>query len=587
MTNRNYYKPYRAPLSGQIIGEIVKLLQLDLGSERVKKNAQRLFRNGRISDAKKFEVFEAIGTAVVDLELIPSLPFMERDKMTLDRTIALCLTMWSEDWDTLVGRMRQLSPPVDRLDLAAVAYLRLAVIDLALRVSAVLWLADIPTPKEGEPSWAQAKGGSDYLKQLIGQAEITHEEFVDKVNVSSTAAENWLYANIRPHSENILMIAETLAPLIDGCEAGTLSRKLHLHYILCGIGDYLESHIGRNHVIELGAAFMRFVSRNLAGLREFSKMPYRKGAMQQVFLLIYGVRFIPSEHLLRALWRQEEDPLWSADLDSAFKPWDQRLTYVLRNLGGIDDGVQRTHERYGIPKELIEANLEAALRIGQSDQTSFHARGATELELIDQLIGDDDPEFAAESLMRLGIQARDSGDFVTAVDLLRKAVARQPDSSWYHFHLGGALGELGVVEEGILECQIATQLDDSWELPKVEVGIILLNADRPQDAREHLEAVAQNDADPSPHLAVNLGVARRRTGDPKGALEMLEQAIEKQPDNGLALDNAAHCAFVTANSKWGRSLVKRASELGYDETYQAWRDGKYLAKNLRKNGIHP
>ena len=586
MTNRNYYKPYRAPLSGPIIGELVKLLQLDLGSDRIKKNAQRFFRNGTTSDARKLEVFDAIGAAVADLGLIPELPFMEREKMTLDRTISLCLTMWSKDWDGLVGRMRASSAPVDRPDLAAVAYFRLAIIDLALRVSAVLWLADTPTPEEGEPAWVQANGGSDFLKQLISKAGITHEEFSDIVNVSPTATDNWLYGNTRPHAENILMIAEKLAPLITGYEVDDLSRKLHLHYILCSIGDFLESHIGRDHVIELGTALMRFVSRNLAGLREFSKLPYESAAKRQVFVLIHGVRFIACEHLLRALWRQEEDPVWSADLDAAFKPWDQRLTNVLRNLGALDEAVQRTHEYTGIPKEFIEVNLEAALRISQSGQTSSRAQEITELEEIAELIEDDVPELIAEQQMRLAIQARDSGDFVTAVDLLREAVAHEPDSSWYHFHLGGALGELGVVEEGILECQIATQLDDSWELPKVEVGIILLNADRPDEAREHLEAIALNDEDPSSHLALNLGVARRRTGDHEGALQMLEIAIAKSPDNGMALDNAAHCAFVTGNPKWGRSLVKRARNLGYDETYQAWREGKYLAKNLRKAGVH-
>ena len=46
---------------------------------------------------------------------------------------------------------------------------------------------------------------------------------------------------------------------------------------------------------------------------------------------------------------------------------------------------------------------------------------------------------------------------------------------------------VGEVDEGIEECWIAARLDDDWELPRVEVGIILLNAGRNQEALEHLE----------------------------------------------------------------------------------------------------
>ena len=60
---------------------------------------------------------------------------------------------------------------------------------------------------------------------------------------------------------------------------------------------------------------------------------------------------------------------------------------------------------------------------------------------------------------------------------------------------------------------------------------------------------------------------------------MLEIAIRKQPDHGMALDYAARCAFGTGDAKKGRDLAKRANQLGYSQTYREWREGKYLVKN--------
>ena len=84
-------------------------------------------------------------------------------------------------------------------------------------------------------------------------------------------------------------------------------------------------------------------------------------------------------------------------------------------------------------------------------------------------------------------QAKSEGDLETAILHVSRAVELQPESAEYHFHLGATLGMAGQLNDGIQECWIAAQLDPSWELPRVEVRIILLNADRDSEALEHLE----------------------------------------------------------------------------------------------------
>ena len=79
-----------------------------------------------------------------------------------------------------------------------------------------------------------------------------------------------------------------------------------------------------------------------------------------------------------------------------------------------------------------------------------------------------------------------------------------------------------------------------------------MNVGRNQVARDHLELIARSQNHPSPHLVFNLRVARLRSNDPSGALEMLEMVIEEKPDHALVLDQAARCAFIAGNMVKGR-----------------------------------
>ena len=102
-------------------------------------------------------------------------------------------------------------------------------------------------------------------------------------------------------------------------------------------------------MLDLAAALMRFTSRNLQGLRTFSKLPPDRAAMAQIAILTFGARFYSCEHLTRALWRKERDPVWRADLEASSKPWDLRLGHVMKGLGGIDQGLKILQEEYGVP----------------------------------------------------------------------------------------------------------------------------------------------------------------------------------------------------------------------------------------------
>ena len=568
---------YRAPLSGQVIGAVVRELRLQ-DDVLKSKTAVRYFKGGRIKDDSKQAIFEALGQALVDHKIIPPSPFLVQEGIPLAKVISSAIAWYADQWDQLVGYMQSMSAPVDRPDLAAISYLRLATIDLSLRISAALWLAELPTPDEETPLWAKNRGRATYLRRLLdgcGPDGLTRDQLAERMEVSYNTIDNWLDTDTRPSWSHINQLAEELAPYHANLDEETLQSRLHRHDALSGLCDLLSVHIGRDAVVDLATALVRFISRNLDGLRQFSKLSPDDAAKRQFLILLLGSRFVGTEHLLRALWRQEHDPVWSTDLLAASKPWHLRLTHVMQHLGGLDQVLKLVHDEFGIPEEDAESLLDQVLRDVQADPTRPTVTDPSELDGMTVVRIKGDAKYSARNRMIQYAQAKSEGDLDTAILHVRRAVELQRENAEYHFHLGATLGMAGQVEEGLQECWIAASLDPAWELARVEVGIILLNAGREQEARDHLESVARSQSDLSAHLAFNLGMARFRCGEVEGALSALSRAVEVKPDHALALDVAAHCAFLVGDGKKGRRLAKRANVLGQSETYRDWQEGKY------------
>ena len=570
---------YAPPLSGQIIGAAVKELRFE-DDALTDRTARRYFAGERIKDDGRLAILEALGQALIDRRVIPASPFLERRGMPYAKAVAVGIAWYAEQWDNLAGYMRSASAAVDRPELAATSYLRLAIVDLSLRVSAALFLADAPTPSEEPPLWAKDNGGGLFLRQLLarcGDGKPTRDALAERLEVSVNTVDNWLDADTRPSLYNMSRLARELAPLIPDADADALEGDMRLHYALRALSDMLAKHLGRDVAMDLAAALVRFVSRNLAGLRTFSNLEPDAAAKSQFFILLTGARFAGAEHLLKYLWRHESDPIWRADLLAASKPWHLRLSHVAKYLGGLDEVAKRAHEEYGIPMEDVGELLDEVLQAAQTDLTRLDFADESELENANLIRVKGNAEFSANNRMIQYAQARAENDLETALVHIRRAAALQPENARYHFELGGTLVMAGKVEAGIMECRRAANLAPEWELPQVEVGIILLNAGRNQEAREHLENMARGKKRPSAHLAFNLGVSRERCGDPAGALEMLERVIRINKEHALAIDHAAYCAFLTGDAAKGARLAKRADALGQSDTYREWIAGKYRA----------
>lgn len=265
---------YRAPLSGQIIGVAVRELRLQDDVLKT-KTAVRYFKGGRIKDDSKHEIFEVLGQVLVDHNIIPPSPFLVQEGIPLAKVISSSIAWYADQWDQLVGYMQSMSAPVDRPELLAISYLRLATIDLSLRTSAALWLADLPTPDEETPLWAENRGRATYLRRLLdgcGPDGLTRDQLAERLEVSYNTIDNWLDTDTRPSWFHINRLAEELAPYHADLSKETLQSRLHRHDALSGLCDLLSVHIGRDAVGDLATALVRFISRNLDGLRQFSNL---------------------------------------------------------------------------------------------------------------------------------------------------------------------------------------------------------------------------------------------------------------------------------------------------------------------------
>lgn len=564
---------FRLPLSGEILGTLIEALQIRTG-RLGNKTARRLFLGERVSEDRRMKIYEDFARVLVETEFIPHLPFLMEKGISLTRLLSFVIASQADRWDKLGGYMRTSSPQVTRKDLAPVPYLRFAVIDLALRTTSVMRLAGLPKLAEGEPIWSRESNSGQMLREFQAQCRqkgLTREKFAEKLGVSDNTVDSWLSGRSRPSQDNIQSIAKVLASYLVETTVEVLSARLNRHYILCTLSDLLSKHIGREAVVGLSYALVRFANRLIEGFQQYSKLPPDQAAMADVFILLFGTQFTSSEYLLRHLWRKETDSVWRADLQAAQKDWHRRLQLDAQYIGSFEEDVERAQEKFGISKSMAQSIVEKSIKNLQGDLrlSSVDLEGKTVIRI------KGDAKFSAGNRIIQAMHARAEGDFDTALVHFRRAVELQPLNAEYHFQLGATLGQAGKIEEGIQECWISTQLEPNWNLPRVEISIILINSGRYEEALQHLAETSRALGEVDWHLALNLGYAKMQCNDPVGALELFEQVIATRPDHALALDCAAHCCFQIGDGTRGRALAKRANQFGASDTYRDWRTGKY------------
>ena len=527
----------RLPTSGQVIGALVAKLGIKHPVLQ-SRTARRYFSADPeylVKDSTKKKIIGTIADVLTDSGFIAS-PQVGEDNYEAGPTLASMLQWHADNWDLLRSFLRRRTMNVLPSNLPKVweAYVRLAVIDLALRVAAHLHLAG-PSPAALDLlGCTNRTARGDYLNEKRRQAGITLDDLAIEVKADSHTVDAWMYHGARPSNDNLAKIAKALADKIEGSTTSGIVLELRALYWVSDVTGLLAEHIGAEAADDAIGRLHRYAEATHRIIEDQFHAEDRSANLTLLAELGVGARL--ANPLLTALTEQEPDDEWREDLRSTGMDWVRRiLSANLRaHLAEVDDLVQKTDGR--LLQDWDVSNPEAYA----------HYRRSLELRMQGKL---------HESLAEVETAAR--------LDPLDPA---------NHFTLGSVKtgigirrGDTALVNAGLEALWLAVALDPQWTLPWTEIGMTLLHTGRPAEAVAHLRYVKPECGPLDSGYYTALGAAYWKLDRLFEALEAFEAALELDPEETAALVAASEIALLTDDTAKHRRYSRRAHHFGADE----------------------
>ena len=531
------------PTSGQIIGALVArlgirhpVLQSRTARRYFSADPERL-----VKDSTRTEIIEAIAEVLTGSGFVAS-PEERETNYELAPALASMLRWNADNWDLFRSflRRRTMSVMPSHLPKVWEAYVRLAVIDLALRVAAHLHLAESSPAVLELLNWASVGARGDFLNRKREQTPLSLEGFAEKVGVTDNTVDGWMYHGARPSNDNLAQIAEVLADHMEGSNTAGMALELQALYWVSDVVALLAEHIGIEAVDEAVGRLRRYAEETYHIIDAQVPAEGRQEALAVLADLGVGARL--AEPLLSALIEQEPDAEWREDLRSTGMAWVRRVLSVNQRvrLAEVDDLIEKTDGR--LLEDWDVSNPEAYA----------HYRRSLELQVQGRL---------HEALAEVETAAR--------LDPLDPA---------NHFTLGSVKtgigverGDMALVNEGLDALWLTVALDPKWILPWTEIGSTLHHTDRPAEAVKHLRGVKSECGPLDSHYHSTFGAAYWKLGQLSEALAAFEAAIELDPEETSALLAASEIALLIGDGKKHRRYSRLAQHFGADEgTFQIW-----------------
>ena len=531
------------PTSGQILGALVGRLGIKHQALR-DRTARRYFSadpERLVKDSSRDKIIEAIAEVLTDSGFVSSQQVRE-DNFALGPTLASMLLWQADNWDLVRSFMRRRTMRVLPSSLPKVweTYVRLASIDLALRVAAHQHLAG-SSPAALDFLVSGTRGGrGDFLNRKRQQAGLTLEDFAEEVAVDDHTVDGWMYHGARPSNDNLTKTAEVLADKIEGSNASDIELELRSLYWVSDVAGMLAEHIGDEAVEDAIGRLHKYAEAVYRIIED--RFPAEARAEELAVLADMGVGARNANPLLAALIEMETDDKWREDLQSTGLDWVLRIlsANLHAHLAGEDD--------------LIKKSDVASLDDGDAEN----------------------PE--AYSHYRLSLQLKVQGHPREAVAELEKAIRLAPLDPRYHHAMGsmktgGAMwtGRTPFVDEGLNSLWMAVALEPNWILPWTEIGTTLHYTGRSEEAVEHLRNVGPEcgPLDSDYHSA--LGAAYWKVGKLVEALTAFEASLELDPEETSALLAASELALLVGDNQKHRKYMRRAKHFGAEaDTLKFW-----------------
>jgi len=554
------------PYSGRIVGTIVEAL--DIKDEVLTSRTARRYYSGKtVSTYSLKQIYTVLGENLVELGITPAPAMFEKHGVSMPVIVTASISRLARKWDQLCARIQSRSARIGDYSQAAKGFCRLIVIDLALRIVSWLRLDKSECPEPTTPIWAEENGAGKMLREFLSETGITREQLAARVGVTRVSIDNWFDGKIRPVPENIEFMVEEFANLIPGTNKNELRQQLQRQFTLAYLVNILAETIGRKAVVELATALYRFIYLISEDIRTMTRPPIEEVAGMEYDNLRLGTDDPGSHTLLRNLSVMENNPEWQRDILASITGWDLRFEEIANFSGLLSDAAGLAQE---LPREVMEQDIKEGIA-----EEIQRLRGVSILKPEDyERVISGDLSYMVER-------------FKDGIDDRRLIVKRHPLSAQAHSQLGSFLGMVGrwlrnreMIDEGINECKISAALCEGWDMPLVEVGIILINAGHYDEALVEFENAANKLPELTPHLAMNRGYTLMQLKRYKQALADFEFVIAKKPDYSYALDYAAYCSFMLGNQVKGIKYAKEARKYGVMQSYNEWRNGVYKKQKL-------
>jgi tetratricopeptide (TPR) repeat protein len=580
-------KSFSPTPAGPILNRLIDAFDLRHWDSRgvlSQKNQRRYLAGERVSSEAEHLVFRAVADALIASMLwpdlarftLPSRPDGKDNALPTAEVLARLIGTYAAQWDQFVGTLRNYSPSTTMTSDAAFAFLRIEAIDASLRLGALLWLLDGPSGRIRTPEWASPKSASRYLRTLqerCSSGRPSRDDITTGLDVNFKTVDEWLDGGSRPAEIHIEKLAAFLGSRGAG-EPDDIAREIRVHFSLEALFEELVHVVGEADAAVIADRFVGYTNEAVAfvaGSRQSRQMNDGKMLINLCMGTLSGVNAPWNEHLLRHIWRMELDPVWRTDLRASYSSSFSRLQQVLARLVPPLDvellavfGREPTDEEVRELRYLTLADPEEVLGIEPAAR-----RDRTLLNFIE------DHQLRSLVLACWAREADSRNDYVTSAAFTREAVRLNPSQPYLHFAFGCALWQTGDADAGIVELEIAAQMQPSWDRPHAEVGIVLCNLERYDAAVARLEAGLTQVTVPSWWLTMILARAHELGGNAAEAIKHYEQVMVLKPDQGEVLDRLAHLYFTAGDKVAGADRCKRANALGFSAVHHAWRSGYY------------
>lgn len=564
------------PTSGVLLGAFVKAFSLDdpqvggqhaakhLGSEpSLGRGAREQFRGGWVDICAKV-VEAAIHSGLLEGLRLPPQP--NGKPMANEPFLSGLLAHWLDEWDRVYvqGSSGWPHPP---LQLGGFVLGRQLVIDLALRVAALLQLMDMRVPAAVIPFAGDERPGRSLIDSLMDRTgrTFTREALADEVGVEKSTVDDWIDKNTVPRQTTIRRLADVFGAGKHDIRA--LLRYLRVQFGLIALRNRLAESLGARWTRELFAAWACFVQWTLAMHAE-SKLPRAHFLIGQMDSLVLGARAELNYWVLNTWLKTEEDRGWIDDIDAAQKRGAaHRLQQCFESIGDWPEMTKRWSaipENAALPEDARIEKQELAPLIWMSPigfSENFEAASkSSNIRESERLSG--------PAHIHMG-----RGEFAEAIPLFRKAIDAEPANADHHCHLGICLWRARPepqVDQALDELRMACSLRPDWDYPVAEIARVYLHRGWTEHALQHLEQQTEGLVLASQDCSYTMALCLLRLKRWTEARKFAIRARELDPSHADAWSIEAECAFELGDKPAGGKAAREALRLGQAESYNRW-----------------